>query len=135
MFDIGFAELLLIGVVALLVLGPEKLPIAAKTCGLWLGRLRRSVSSIQREINEELRIEEMRRTSAIQKEELERELHEMRTPFNFDEADTGRRQSAGGESAADVQATTEEPSPASSEQAEVKPEPRASAEKKSSDHD
>lgn len=54
MFDIGFAELLLIAVVALLVLGPEKLPTAARTCGLWLGRLRRSVSSIQREINEEL---------------------------------------------------------------------------------
>ena len=135
MFDIGFAELLLIGVVALLVLGPEKLPIAAKTCGLWLGRLRRSVSSIQREINEELRIEEMRRTSAIKKEELERELHEMRTPFNFDEADTGSHRSDSEASPVDVQATTKEPSSESPEQAEVKSEPLASAEKKSSDHD
>lgn len=88
MFDIGFAELLLIGVVALLVLGPEKLPVAAKTCGLWIGRLRRSVSSIQREINEELRVEELRRTTAMKKEELDEELAEMRKPFAFNEADT-----------------------------------------------
>lgn len=81
MFDIGFAELLIVGVVALLVLGPEKLPVAAKTCGLWIGRIRRSVSNIQREISEELRVEELRRTSAIKKEELDRELNEMRQPF------------------------------------------------------
>jgi len=42
MFDIGFAELLLIGVVGLLVLGPERLPGAVRTVSLWVGRLRRS---------------------------------------------------------------------------------------------
>ncbi|MBY4678676.1 Sec-independent protein translocase protein TatB [Marinobacterium arenosum] len=81
MFDIGFAELLIVAVVALVVLGPEKLPTAARTLGLWLGRIRRTVSSIQSEITEELRIEEMKRTAAIEKEQLERELQEMRTPF------------------------------------------------------
>lgn len=128
MFDIGFAELLLIGVVALLVLGPEKLPIAARTCGLWLGRLRRSVSSIQREINEELRIEEMRRTSAIKKEELEHELNEMRTPFHFDEAGTGTQPPAG-------ETVAPQPPPDPSAQTEVSAVPDASAEKKSSNHD
>ncbi len=88
MFDIGFAELLVIGVVALLVLGPEKLPLAAKTCGLWIGRLRRSVNNIQREINEELRVDELRRTTAMEKEKLDEELAEMRKPFAFNEADT-----------------------------------------------
>lgn len=81
MFDIGFAELLIIAVVALVVLGPEKLPIAARTVGLWLGRIRRTVSSIQSEISEELRIEEMKRTAAISKEKLDQELSDMRTPF------------------------------------------------------
>ncbi|MBP0049474.1 twin-arginine translocase subunit TatB [Marinobacterium sp. AK62] len=81
MFDIGFFELLVVGVVALLVLGPERLPAAARTCGLWLGRVRRSLSSIQSEIREELRVEELKRTSAIQKEQLDKELDEMRQPF------------------------------------------------------
>jgi len=82
MFDIGFAELLIVAVVALVVLGPEKLPTAARTVGLWVGRIRRTLSGIQSEISEELRIDEMKRTAAIKKEELEKELAEMRTPFN-----------------------------------------------------
>lgn len=81
MFDIGFAELLIIAVVALLVLGPDKLPVAVKTCGMWIGRIKRSVTAIQHEISEELRVEELRRTTAISKEELEKELSEMRKPF------------------------------------------------------
>lgn len=81
MFDIGFAELLIVAVVALVVLGPEKLPTAARTAGLWVGRIRRTLSGIQTEISEELRIEEMKRTAAIKKEELDKELAEMRMPF------------------------------------------------------
>lgn len=81
MFDIGFSELLMVGIVALLVLGPDKLPVAARTCGLWIGRLRRSIGNIQREISEELRVEELRRTTAMHKDELEQELSEMRQPF------------------------------------------------------
>lgn len=81
MFDIGFSELLIVAVVALVVLGPEKLPTAIKTVGLWVGRIRRTVSSIQTEISEELRIEEMKRTTAISKEQLDKELKEMTQPF------------------------------------------------------
>ena len=81
MFDIGFAELLIIGVVALVVLGPERLPTAARTAGLWLGRIKRSVSTIQSEISEELRAEELRRNISVTKNELDRELEEMRQPF------------------------------------------------------
>ncbi|WP_136680777.1 Sec-independent protein translocase protein TatB [Neptunomonas sp. XY-337] len=82
MFDIGFAELLMIGVVALVVLGPEKLPTAVRTVGLWVGRAKRTISSVQSEISEELRMDELRRTAAIQKEELDKELAEMKQPFN-----------------------------------------------------
>jgi sec-independent protein translocase protein TatB len=88
MFDIGFFELLMVGVVALLVLGPQRLPMAARTCGLWLGRMRRTVNSIQNEIREELRMEELKRTTAIEKEQLERELREMRQPFGSSPFDT-----------------------------------------------
>ncbi len=54
MFDIGFAELLLIAVVALLVIGPERLPGAIKTASVWLGRLKRSYNDIKREVELEL---------------------------------------------------------------------------------
>ena len=81
MFDIGFAELLIIAVVGLVVLGPDKLPIAARTVGLWVGKARRTLGGIQSEISEELRLDEMKRQVAIQKEELDKELDEMRQPF------------------------------------------------------
>lgn len=81
MFDIGFFELLVVGVVALLVLGPERLPKAARTCGLWMGHVRRSLNSIQSEIREELRMEELKRSTEIEKSQLARELDEMRQPF------------------------------------------------------
>lgn len=62
MFDIGFGELLLCGVVALLVLGPERLPKAARTAGLWIGRLRATVQRFTAEIDRELKAEELRQT-------------------------------------------------------------------------
>ena len=81
MFDIGFTEILLIAVVALVVLGPEKLPVAVRTIGLWIGKVKRTVSGIQTEISEELRLDEMKRTAAVAKEQLDSELEEMRSPF------------------------------------------------------
>lgn len=81
MFDIGFAELLIVAVVALLVLGPEKLPTAVRTLGLWMGKFRRTVSGIQTEISEELRLDELRRNASIEKDRLEEELSEMKTPY------------------------------------------------------
>lgn len=82
MFDIGFAELLVVAVMGLIVLGPEKLPTAAKTLGLWIGRIKRSLGSIQREISEELRVEELKRTTAVSKEQVDKELREMSQPFS-----------------------------------------------------
>ena len=60
MFDIGFAELLLVAVVGLLVLGPERLPGAIRTGSLWLGRLRRSFNNIRAEIEREINADEIR---------------------------------------------------------------------------
>ncbi|GAA0322643.1 Sec-independent protein translocase protein TatB [Psychrobacter aestuarii] len=61
MFDIGFSELLLFGVIALIVLGPEKLPQAARTAGQWYAKLRRTVTTLQSEIEAELDLAETRK--------------------------------------------------------------------------
>jgi sec-independent protein translocase protein TatB len=59
MFDIGFAELIVVGVLGLIILGPERLPKAARTLGLLLGRIRRTMSGIQQEIEREVRAQEL----------------------------------------------------------------------------
>jgi sec-independent protein translocase protein TatB len=68
MFDVGFWELAVIGVVALLVIGPERLPRVARTAGLWLGRARRFVSSVKADIDRELAADELKKTLAKQAE-------------------------------------------------------------------
>lgn len=75
MFDMGFLELLLIGVVGLLVLGPERLPKAARTAGLWIGKIKRSVSGMQREINSQLEAEELRQKLNEQQKKLDDSLN------------------------------------------------------------
>jgi sec-independent protein translocase protein TatB len=61
MFDIGFQEILLIGIVSLVVLGPEKLPGAVRTAALWIGRLKRQFNTIKTEIEKEVGADEIRR--------------------------------------------------------------------------
>lgn len=61
MFDIGFSELVLFGVIALIVLGPEKLPHAMRTAGRYYAKFRRTVSTLQAEIENELNLAEARR--------------------------------------------------------------------------
>ena len=85
MFDIGFSELLLFGVIALIVLGPEKLPQAARTAGQWYAKLRRTVSILQSEIEAELDLAETRQQMQNElakirqtESDMKRELAEMR---------------------------------------------------------
>jgi len=60
MFDIGFWEILLITVVALIVVGPERLPKLIRVTGLWIGRAQASLQSIRSEISKELRAQELK---------------------------------------------------------------------------
>jgi len=60
MFDIGFIELVLIGVVGLVVIGPERLPGVASKLGRWVGRTRQFIGSVKSDINREMRQEEIR---------------------------------------------------------------------------
>jgi len=62
MFDIGFFEIVVVGIVALVVLGPERLPGTIRTVSLWIGRLRRSFNSIKADIEKEIGADEIRRT-------------------------------------------------------------------------
>lgn len=64
MFDIAFSELVVIGIVALVVIGPEKLPKVARTVGLLLGRVQRYVNNVKSDISRELRFEELQRMQA-----------------------------------------------------------------------
>jgi sec-independent protein translocase protein TatB len=64
MFDIGFSELMVIGVVALLVIGPEKLPKVARTLGHLLGRAQRYVNDVKSDINREIQLDELKKLQA-----------------------------------------------------------------------
>jgi len=61
MFDIGFSEMVVVAVVALIVLGPERLPRVARTMGTLFGRLQRYVSDVKADINREMELEELRK--------------------------------------------------------------------------
>ncbi|MGR3887180.1 Sec-independent protein translocase protein TatB [Pseudomonas sp. 1152_12] len=83
MFGISFSELLLVGLVALLVLGPERLPGAARTAGLWIGRLKRSFNAIKQEVEREIGADEIRRQ--LHNEHilsLEQEARKILSPVN-----------------------------------------------------
>lgn len=71
MFDIGFSELVVIGVVALIVIGPERLPKVARTAGHLLGRLQRYVSTIKSDISREMELDELKKAGEQFKQSLE----------------------------------------------------------------
>jgi len=75
MFDIGFLELLVIGVVALIVIGPQKLPRVARTVGHLAGRLQRYVSDVKADINREIELEELRKM----RDSMQKAASEMQT--------------------------------------------------------
>ena len=70
MFDIGFQELVLIAVVALLVIGPERMPGLARKAGLWIGKARRFVSSVKEDIDRELAADQLKKIMEEQKKSV-----------------------------------------------------------------
>ncbi len=77
MFDIGFPELLLISVVALVVIGPEKLPETVRTVALWIGRFKRSLSNIRMELENEIGADEIRQQ--LHNESIMKELSDTKS--------------------------------------------------------
>ena len=72
MFDIGFSELLIVAVLSLIVMGPERLPETVRTISLWFGRLRQFLSAARTEIEDEVGIDEIRRQ--LHNEQIMRDL-------------------------------------------------------------
>lgn len=89
MFDIGFSELLLCAVLALLVLGPERLPSAARTAGRWAGRARRFMQQMSAELDRQIDTEAVRET--VRKESDEMGLREVQASVREALSDIGDR--------------------------------------------
>jgi sec-independent protein translocase protein TatB len=68
MFDIGFSEMVIVAVVALVVLGPERLPRVARQAGQWMGKLQRYISDVKSDINRQMELEELRKLQSEVKE-------------------------------------------------------------------
>ncbi len=122
MFDIGFGELLLIAVVALVVLGPERLPKAARFAGLWVRRARNQWDSVKQELERELQAEELQRNLRSVRQSVqqtERELQDGATQLQG-EVDALRRE-------VDAPATTAPPATDAEAAPEALPAPAADA--------
>ena len=77
MFDVGFWEILLILVLALVVIGPERLPGAARQAGFWVGKARRYIEGVRSEVEEELDVSEFKRilhNQEVQINELQQQI-------------------------------------------------------------
>ena len=74
MFDIGFSELLLIALVTLLVMGPERLPQTVRSISLWIGRLKQMLASARRDLEQEVGMDDIRQQ--LHNEQVMRELNE-----------------------------------------------------------
>ncbi len=70
MFDMGFSEMLVIGIVALIVIGPERLPAVARKAGVYFARIRRFVTNVRSDVEREFRTDELQRMLQQQQEEL-----------------------------------------------------------------
>ncbi|MCQ2031562.1 Sec-independent protein translocase protein TatB [Stutzerimonas zhaodongensis] len=122
MFDIGFTELLLIGLVALFVLGPERLPGAVRTAGLWIGRAKRSFANIKSEVEREIGADEIRRQLHNERIlDLEREMKQSIMPSSPSASSPSPQSATPPPDAANLRATSpaEEAKPA-----ETAPVPR-----------
>jgi sec-independent protein translocase protein TatB len=78
MFDVGFSELLMVALVSLLVIGPERLPKAARLAGFWIGKSRSMIAQLKAEIHTELQTEELRQifNEQLNMQELENSLED-----------------------------------------------------------
>lgn len=122
MFDIGFSELVVVGVVALIVIGPERLPKVARTAGHLLGRFQRYAASVKSDISREMQLEELRKVGEGFKESVEATVSDVQAQANV--VDDYLRDELGYSDKAlsaktDPEAEWDEPAPASSDSADL----------------
>ena len=90
MFDIGFSELMVIGLVALVVLGPERLPRVARTLGHLAGRLQRYVTDVKADISREMELEDLRKLRDSMQDAASGIESSVRSELNKTEADLNK---------------------------------------------
>lgn len=126
MFEAGFLEMLLIGVVALLVVGPERLPGIARKTGEWVGKIRRFITNSKQDLERELRTEEMRNMLIMQEEQIRDLRDSIKQGVDDTTKDINKEINDISESVGvgkQQQATTKEKSSTSETQIEAKPTP------------
>jgi sec-independent protein translocase protein TatB len=104
MFDIGFSELMVIALVALIVIGPERLPRVARTLGHLAGRLQRYVADVKADINREVEFEELRKM----RDSVQQTASSMESSFNAElrKTESDLNAAVEGTPAAEAQAAT-----------------------------
>jgi len=112
MFDIGFTELMVIGVVALIVIGPEKLPRVARTVGHLAGRLQRYVADVKADINREIELEELRKMRDSMQEAASKFETSVQSELNKTETELNRAVEGAAVERAVEEKKPEEPKPA-----------------------
>ncbi|PWG62247.1 Sec-independent protein translocase protein TatB [Sediminicurvatus halobius] len=128
MFDVSFWELLIIGVVALVVVGPERLPGLMRTVGLWVGKARASFQSIRDEVEREVHAEGLRDTQrALQKQARETE-RQVRDAVDSGESRARVQARSPGDTGAPAAGATEAGSSAADASATGGEEPKAGSE-------
>jgi len=120
MFDIGFTELLLIAVVALIVIGPERLPSVARTLGHLFGRMQRYVSDVKADISREMELDELKKLHSSMEDAARSFESSVTTGISDTEAELNRI-------AQDAQSGAE-PAPAAANPDAPEPEPDAARE-------
>jgi sec-independent protein translocase protein TatB len=108
MFDIGFSELMVIALVALIVIGPERLPRVARTLGHLAGRLQRYVADVKADINREVELEELRKM----RDSVQQTASSMESNFNAELRKTESELNAAVEGAPAGEAQAAAPAPA-----------------------
>lgn len=112
MFDIGFTELLVIGVVALIVIGPEKLPRVARTVGHLAGRLQRYVSDVKADINREIELDELRKMRDSMQEAASKFETSVQSELNKTETELNKSVEAVVGNPSEIPAEEKKPEPA-----------------------
>ena len=112
MFDIGWSEMLVVGAVALVVIGPKDLPAALRQAGKWMGTVRRMASDFQGQVNQAMREAEL--------DELRREVTDLKSGFN---TVSDPMRSAGQEVKSLVEAPAALPAPKSAKVEKPQPAP------------
>lgn len=112
MFDISFTELIVIGIVALVVIGPERLPAVARTAGYFLGRARRYVEQVKRDLNEEVELDSLRKLRDSMHETVDSFENSVRNEINKIQETVDIRSAATADKPPIVEKSTENTEPA-----------------------